>query len=87
MKKKPNPKVVRAAILEVVDNQLRDGTPPETKETLQRLIREGYSAEDAKGLIGTVVATEIFGVLKYGAPFDQARFVAALKQLPKLLYD
>ena len=87
MKKKPNPKVVRAAILEVVDNQLRDGTPPETKETLQRLMREGYSVEDAKGLIGTVVATEIFGVLKYGEPFDQARFVAALKQLPKLPYD
>jgi hypothetical protein len=30
MKKKPNPKVVRDAILEVVDNQLREDTPPET---------------------------------------------------------
>ena len=87
MKKKPNPKVVRAAILEVVDNQLRDGAPPETKETLQRLMRDGYSVEDAKGLIGEVVATEIFGVLKYGKPYDQARFIAALKQLPKLPYN
>jgi len=29
---------VGAAIMEVVDNQLRDGTPPETRQTFDRLL-------------------------------------------------
>jgi len=76
---KPNP-----AMLEVVENQLRDGTPPETKQTLDRLIKEGHSEEEAKRLIATVVASEIFGVLKQKRPYDQARYVAALQRLPKV---
>jgi len=83
----PNPAVVRAAILEVVENQLRDGAPPETKQTLQRLVAEGYSEPDAKRLIGAVVASEIFNLLKRGEPYDETRFVAALRQLPKLPYE
>lgn len=79
---KASPKL-RAAILEVVENQLRDGTPPETRQTLQRLISQGYSAQEAKRLIGVVVAGEIFDILKQGKPFDQARFVGALRRLPQ----
>lgn len=67
---KPNP-----TMLEVVENQLRDGTPPETKQTLDRLIKEGHSEEEAKRLIATVVASEIFGVLKQKRPYDQARYI------------
>jgi len=44
---KTNPRL-RAAFLEVVDNHLRDNNPPETKETLERLMAEGYSAENVK---------------------------------------
>jgi len=80
---KPNP-VLKATILEVVDNQLRDGTPPETKQTLERLTAQGYSAEEAKRLIGAVVAAEIFNVLKRKELYNQARFVAALRRLPKV---
>lgn len=79
---KPN-----AALLEVVENQLRDNTPPETKQTLDRLIKEGHSEEEAKRLIATVVATEIFGVLKNKRPYDQARYIAALNRLPKVFDD
>ena len=80
----PNPAVVRAAILEVVENQLRDGAPPETKQTFERLIAAGYSAQEAKRLIGVVVTYEIFGILKRNEPYDEARYVAALQRLPKL---
>ena len=41
--KEPNPEVVRAAMLQVVDNQLRDGELPETRQTLERLMTEGHS--------------------------------------------
>jgi hypothetical protein len=77
-----NPRL-RQAILEVVDNQLRDGTPPETRATLDRLLAEGHARPAAIDLIAGVVATEIFHVMKSRRPFDEARFVAALRALPK----
>ena len=83
----PNPAVVRAAILEVVENQLRDGTPPETKQTFQRLVAEGHSEQDAKRLIAVVVTSEIFNRLKHNQPDNEARFIAALHRLPKLPYE
>ena len=44
---KTNPRL-KAAFMEVVDNQIRDNDPPETRETLNRLISEGMSKEDAR---------------------------------------
>jgi hypothetical protein len=78
---------VLAAALEVVENQLRDDEPPETRETLDRLIREGHTDPEARQLIAAVVLTEIVDVLKSNQPFDHARFVAALDRLPALPDD
>jgi hypothetical protein len=75
---------VQAAFLEVVDNQIRDNNPPETKQTLDRLIREGHSEDQARKLIAVVVGVEISEMLKQKKPFDMVRFAVALKQLPKL---
>ncbi len=80
-------KIVRKTILEVVDNQLRDLNPPETKETFDRLIKEGYSKEEARRLIGSAVASEIFEVLKQQKPYDHQRFVEALGRLPESAYE
>lgn len=84
--KKANP-VLREAIFEVVENQLRDNTPPETRQTYDRLIAEGISEGEAKRLIGVVVAVEIYDMLKKKKPYNETRFVASLKQLPKLPFD
>ncbi|HXI91551.1 MAG TPA: hypothetical protein VNO24_16160 [Blastocatellia bacterium] len=77
-------RIINRAILEAVENQLRDLDPPETKETFDRLLDEGYSDEEARELIGYVVAAEIFEILKYMKPFDHQRFVNALRRLPEL---
>lgn len=79
---KKNPHL-RAAFLEVVDNQLRDNNPPETKETLERLMAEGYSAEDAKLLIAQAVAVEAYTIMETKAPFNRERFVRNLLALPQ----
>jgi len=76
-----NPRL-RAAILETVENQLTSGDPPETKETLARLRREGFSDEEARVLLGQAVAVEIYCVLKEKKPFNRERFVRNLKSLP-----
>jgi len=74
---------LKKSIIEVVDNQLQSNDPPETRQTLDRLISEGYSKKEAKDLIGYVVVSEIFDVLKNQEPFNLTRFVNALNKLPK----
>jgi hypothetical protein len=83
MREKYNPHL-RAAILEVVHNQLANKTPPETSQTFERLLREGKSEDEAKMLIASVVSVEIFEVLKRQEPYNNERFVKALNSLPEL---
>lgn len=78
---------LKSAILEVVDNQLKANDPPETRQTFDRLISEGYSEEEAKKLIGSVVTVEIFDVLSKQEPFNPKRFVEALNNLPNIPED
>lgn len=75
---------IKTAIIEVVENQLEANDPPEIKQTLVRLLSEGYSLQEGKELIGNVVVVEVFEVLKEGKPFDINRYVAALRRLPEL---
>ncbi|MFH1128947.1 MAG: hypothetical protein V1699_06025 [Candidatus Omnitrophota bacterium] len=79
--------VLKQVILEVVDKQLKDLDPPETKETYNRLVAGGISEQEARRLIGCVVSSEIFDVLKQQQPFDHSRFVKALNKLPKLPWE
>ena len=74
---------LKAAIIEVVETQLKLNDPPEVQETLYRLTSEGFSTKEAKELIGNVVVSEVFEVLKEGEPFDLNRYVEALNNLPE----
>jgi len=78
---------LKSAILEIVDNQLQANDPPETRQTFDRLISEGYSEKEAKKLIGCAVTSEIFDVLKKQQPFNPERFAKVLHNLPKLPQD
>jgi hypothetical protein len=73
-----------AAVLELVDTQLRDGKPPETRATLERLVAAGYTPEGARQLIAHVVISEVFGVMASGERYDESRYLAALRRLPTL---
>ncbi len=87
MKREPYNPMLRNAIMEVVENQLREGTPPEARLTLERLKKEGLSRKQATELIACAVSAEIFDVLKSGKPYDNARYVAALERLPRLPWE
>jgi hypothetical protein len=78
-----NPRLT-ATILEVVDTQLQDGTPPETKQTFERLVHSGYAPEGARQLLAHVVVAEIITVLASGELYNQERFIAALHRLPSV---
>jgi hypothetical protein len=74
---------LKAAFLETVDNQLADNDPPETKETLDRLIAQGMSEDDAKIYIAQAVSVEVFDILKHEKEFNFDRYLKNLKRLPE----
>jgi hypothetical protein len=78
-----NKKQMRKIFLVIIDNQIRDNNPPETKQTLDRLISEGISEKEGKDMIGGVVISEIFDVLKSKKEFNEERYIAALNKLPE----
>ncbi|MDA8165845.1 MAG: hypothetical protein M0017_12540 [Desulfobacteraceae bacterium] len=78
---------LRAAILQVVEKQLQDNDPPATREAFVRLRGEGFPENEAKKLIGYVVASEVFGVLREGRRYDEQAFAAKLKALPRLPWE
>ena len=75
---------LKVAIMEIVENQLRDRDPPETKETLDRLLAEGHDEDEARRLIACVVVSEIFDIMKKCETFDATRYAQALASLPNL---
>lgn len=79
-----DPKLARRAILDAVENQLRENSPPEAKATLERLTAAGYSKADAKRLIGCALVIEIFDIMKTEKPYNEARYLANLAKLPEL---
>ena len=50
---------LRKTFLDGVDNQLRANNPPETKQTLDRLIKEGYSRDEARRLIAKLLVLNL----------------------------
>jgi hypothetical protein len=79
--------IIRQQVLEIIKNQIKLNTPPETKHTLKRLVDLGYTDQHARMLIGQCLAVELFSVLKLKKPFDNDRYVSNLKKLPEEPFD
>ena len=71
------------AILAVVDQQMQDNSPPETRRTYERHQSLVGATEDARRLIGNVVAQEIFAVMQRGEMYNEQRYIAALQGLTR----
>jgi hypothetical protein len=70
--------------MEVLDNQLKDNDPPETRKTYERLKQEGIEEEETRRLLACVIAAEIFDVVKNNDEFNLARFTQRLSTLPDM---
>jgi hypothetical protein len=85
--KKGDPGRARAAMLAAIETQIRSNDPPETRQTFERLLQEGYPLEEALKLLASALVEELFGVLKNESQYDHARYVANLQRLPKLPWE
>lgn len=78
---------LREQIFQIIKNQIKSNNPPETKITYDRLTALGYTEFETKQLIGQCIAVEMFTVIKEQKPFDEARYIRNLKQLPTEPFD
>jgi hypothetical protein len=59
--------VLREQIFEIINNQIRDNDPPETKVTYNRLQNQGFNDLQTRQMIGQCLAVELFDVMKFGS--------------------
>lgn len=78
---------LQAMLIEVVENQLREGEPAVTAETFSRLKAEGHSEKEVKLLIAAVLLLEMNDMVKENRPFNEVQFAADMRQLPELRLD
>jgi hypothetical protein len=76
---------VKEALFEAIQNQIDNDNPKETKLTYDRLVGEGHTHHEAMRLIAFVLVNEMNDMLKANRPFNEARYIKALKALPKKL--
>ena len=75
-----NPRLQKLAF-EVIENQIRDNDPPETKATWDRLKSAGYSDLRIKKMIGGVFVQHLYHVMKDGVPMNTEKYVQDLERL------
>jgi len=79
--------IAQEAIFEIIENQMRDNTPPITKETYTRLKAIGHSHEEAMKLIGCSISVELFEITSKKQTFNEERYSRNLKNLPDLPWE
>jgi len=81
MKSEPYNPRLKALLLEVVDNQLRDNDPPAATAAYKRLCKAGYTQQQAKEKIASVVIGHIYDMMKEQKTMDIAQYEADLRNL------
>jgi len=73
---------IQQAIKAAIDQQIAENDPPETGQTFERLLDEGFTAEEAYRLIGQLISLEIAEEIRGEGGMNMARYVSALQELP-----
>lgn len=81
MKLKPNLEVTNM-MFEIIENQIENNDPPETKLTLDRLIKEGHNKTLSMKLIAQCLLIEMNRMVKFNELFDNNKYVKSLSNLP-----
>ena len=74
-------KTLKDPFIQVVDDHIESGDPPETKAAVDQLLARGRSPGQAKMLVANVVRVEMQAMMAEAREFDTAKYAAALKAL------
>ena len=70
--------------LNTLEEQLASGKPPFVQNTLLRLVKLGYTQEEAKAMMAGVMANQMADSIFGDTPFNQLKYQLLLNQLQKL---
>ncbi|TFJ91307.1 hypothetical protein [Lentibacillus salicampi] len=73
--------MLKAQMIETVENQIEMNDPKSTKETFNRLKKAGYSEDTAKEMIASVLLEEMAYLLQNQVSFDEKRYAEKLADL------
>lgn len=79
--------ILRERIFEIIENQIKDNDPPETKMSYDRLRKLGFDDFQTRQMIGQCIAVELYKVIKFKKPYDNKRYIENLIKLPKEPFD
>jgi hypothetical protein len=68
-------------IIKSVEIQIQDNEPAVTKKTFERLVAAGYDEATAKEMIASVIAEEIYLMLKDNRKINEEKFGERLAEL------
>lgn len=66
----------------VIENQLAEDNPPAVRQVMQALIQKGLKEHDAAHALASVIAWEIYQMMRDNRPYDEQRYVRELRKLP-----
>jgi hypothetical protein len=73
--------IAHIIVHQTIENQIAGGEPREVRRVVKKLMRQGLSRHEAIHRVGSVLAGEIYYILKGDRPFDESGYVRQLRQL------
>ena len=73
--------VIRKQILGVLKNQIKMNEPKCVNLTIERLVEEGYSENDAREMVAAILLEEMYLMLKENYKFDEEKYEKKLSGL------
>jgi len=71
--------ILHVIVHQTIENQIAANTPPETAQALARLLQKGLTRHEAVHEIGSVLARDIYEIMKSQRPFNEQRYVRRLR--------
>ncbi len=72
---------IHDSLIDVIERQIEDGSPREALLTLDRLIAAGTTRKAAVEKMSSVLAEEIYEVLRAGIDYDPERYTSRLRAI------
>ena len=75
--------ILHVSIHQTIENQIANGEPKATGETVEALMQRGMSRHEAIHRVGAALSDEIWHILREQRPFDEAGFVRKLREIAR----
>lgn len=68
-------------MIQTVEKQIIDNDPPAAREAFERLVNKGCDEETAKEMIASIIAEEIYVMMKNDKKMDLKNYISRLQKL------